>query len=181
MKPAIPFLILFLSLLPPAHAQTPSSRPDPGVRVAFMPMIGLIGGLGGWAADLGMGKGVAAWGVRIVKGSGMGYCSDCGHDPESEHQVAFLGGIRGEYSAGTLTLKTGLANVERKTWNGVMSPEGRYGFQNMIRYSGFGVPIQLDLALCGRNLGIGLSASAMLDKGGNSASLLIGVPMGILR
>ena len=153
---------------------------DPGIRLAVMPMAGLVGQLElGAGVDVSMGYGRAAWGIHYV--NAKGFCVLCdpnGVGPETEIQFGLLAGLREELSFGSISLKSGITRLERDSKDyGREYPQGPF----LRRYRGFGVPFQLDLVLSGRCIGLALSATVLADADGGSASLLAGTPFGLLR
>lgn len=176
----------------PARASAPAddgsdaawdSEEDPAVRLIFMPLIGTVGGMPGMGGEFGMGYKAVAWGVRAS--GGTEFCIFCG-DPEKESQISFLLGVRHEFEIGVLSLKSGMTKLERTTRGDRIESGGGMGIWStteyeMLDYEGLGVPIQFDLILGGRFVGVGFSLSFLQDGLGGSSSVLIGIPFGYLR
>ena len=174
-KLIVVFSLLFLFSAPSQAAA--DSDPDPKIRFAFTPMLGLVGGLPGMAAELGMGYGMAAGGIRYA--DGKQFCLMCYDEaPASENQIALLAGVREEMTHGSISLKSGVVLVDRDTPDG--SPDTGYGSAGVRNYNGFGIPFPLDLMLSGRFIGLSLSATVVADGDGGSAGLMAGIPVGLL-
>ncbi len=184
-------LLTLLFLLTRVHAETdsfspsdPRTRPaaaavsssDPGVRLSITPLLGMVGGWPGAGIDFGMGVGHLALGIRHAGGTEL--CFMCDHESQSESQTSLLVGLRQEFEAGVISLRSGIANVDRNTLDARI--EGEYG-PGVRNYNGFAVPLQLDLILGGRYLGFCLSATFLADGDGGSGGFMIGLPFGMLR
>jgi hypothetical protein len=159
------------------------SREDPAVRLSFIPLLGSVGGMPGVGGEFGMGYKVLAWGIRASGGSE--FCVFCG-DPEKESQISFLFGVRSEFEIGVISLKSGLTRIERTKRGEQIEDGGGMGFfstpeYEMRNYEGLGVPLQFDLILGGRFVGVDFSMTFLQDGEGGSTSILIGIPFGYLR
>jgi hypothetical protein len=174
MKKLIVVSALLLQILAPTQG---AAEPDPKIRLAVTPMMGMAGGLPGLGIDLGMGYGMAAWGIHYANGSEICLLM-CDGEPEAETQTSFLAGVREEFTYGFISLKSGIAMVERQTRNTDIITDYGYGIRN---YEGFGVPFQFDMSLSGRFIGLSLSVTVMADSDGGSGSIMAGIPVGLLR
>jgi hypothetical protein len=172
-----PFLLLsLLALLAMPKARAEATSVDSSLRFSVTPLIGLVGGWPGLGIDLSLGYGLGAFGFSLTGGSEM--CFMCDRASESESQTRVLLGARKEFSAGVITFRSGIAAIERDTKDSRVSTEYGPGIRH---FAGYGVPFQLDLALTGKYVGIGLSATVMADGDGGSAGLMLGIPIGLLR
>jgi hypothetical protein len=169
-------LLLLLSLLlPNAHADLVAT--DPGVRLSITPLIGTEGGNLGAGFDIGFGIRHVALGLRYA--SGAEYCMMCDREPEYEKQMSVLAGVRQEFEIGVISLRSGIAQVERDTRDG--SLPRIYERDGVRHFNGLGVPFQLDLTLSGRYVGLSVSLTALADSDGGSGGLMLGLPIGYLR
>lgn len=151
---------------------------DPKVRLALTPMLGLVGGMmPGAGIDMSMGYGMAAWGIRLAHGEEFCLMCDSG-DPGSETQIGFLAGVREELAYGSISLKSGIVLLDRDTPDISANKYYETGIRN---YKGVGLPFQLDLMLSARYIGLSFSATVIADGDGGSASLMAGIPVGLLR
>ena len=173
MKKRIVAFALLLQFLVPTQG---TAAPDPKIRLAVTPMLGLVGGLPGVGFDVGMGYGMGAWGIHYAQGTE--FCIMCDRDPEREIQTSFLAGLREEFAYGSVSLKSGITTLERDSKDN--SVESQYG-PGVRKYQGYGVPFRLDLMLSGRFIGLSLSATVLTDADGGSGSILAGIPIGLLR
>ena len=169
------FLILCMLLLSQARAQDFLVPHDPGLRLTVMPLVGLVAMKPGIGFDLGMGYGHLAWGARIVGGAEA--CFICNRSPEEEVYSSFMAGARTEFSQGAIVFKSGIAKVHRAT----RDPADVHGDGRLIDYDGYGIPFQLDIMWGGRVIGLCVSAMALADKDGGSGSLMVGIPIGLIR
>jgi hypothetical protein len=159
------------------------SREEPAVRLTFMPMLGSVGGMPGVGGEFGMGYKALAWGIRASGGSE--FCIFCS-EPEKESQISFLLGVRDEFEIGVLSFKSGLTRIERTRRGQRIEDGGETGFFSTTEYEmhtheGLGVPLQFDLILGGRFVGVDFSMTYLHDGEGGSTSILIGIPFGYLR
>ena len=189
MKNTIACLALALSL---AKAAPASVAPDAlaasdvtgayqaGPRASLMPLVGFVGGKPGIGLDLGFGYGPMALGARISAGNSL--CIMC-PAAEGETQASLLAGLRHEFPAGSVSLRSGISHVERTTTTRYqvepgMNSEYDYHYR---QFDGLGIPVQLDVLLGGRFVGGNLSMTAMLDRDGGSIGVMAGLPLGYLH
>lgn len=165
-------LIVASALLLLLSAPSPSAAgADPKLRLALTPMLGITGRLG-VGADVGMVHGRAAWGLHSAYVSEV--CVMCDRDPETEGQVGLMAGVREEFGYGSVSFRSGIAMIARDTKD--------YDFTHGVRtYKGLGVPIQLDMMVGGRFIGLSISVMVLVDGDGGSSGLMAGIPFGLLR
>lgn len=145
-------------------------------------MLGVSGGRPGEAVDAFIAYGPGFVGARGFSGAELfPLCSEqiC----ERESQLNLVAGPRKEFAWGAASLGAGLGYVDRTYRDRIereYAPWERPEYARK-RFRGWGVPVQGDVYLSGRFIGLHLSVTAMADRGGGAGAVMAGVPLGYLR
>ncbi|GEM_PF-2614886 len=175
------------SLAAPVPTEPWDNQDQTDLRFALIPLVGGVHGLPGIGLDMGMGYRNLAWDIRMAAGSEL--CFIC-MDKESESQVSVLAGARQEFAMGVISIKTGVAKVWRTTKVELapgeknVNPDDEFstGYGYRLReFEGYSLPIQFDLLLGGRFIGLDFSLTVLTDRDGGSTGFMVGLPLGLLR
>lgn len=189
MKKLFASALIYLSAL--AAAAAPASdfeegnafetmAPAPDIHVWINPMAGGISPGPAWGLGLNASRGAFMGSVRYIAANEV--CIMC-EDSEEMRQTLFLFGPKIESPLGYIAVMSGVSNEsgtrkENFVREGSMFSDSDY---DVVAYSGFGVPIVLDLNLTTRYIGIGTSFIANINSHNPGAGLMLNLPLGSIR
>lgn len=157
-----------------------TTAPAPDIHLWINPMIGGAGPGPAVGIGLNASRGTFMGSVRFIGADEI--CIMCDASEEMR-QSLFLFGAKHEGSLGYFAVMSGLSResgIKKENFvrEGTMFSDSEY---DVVDYSGFGVPIVVDLNLTTRYIGIGTSFTANINSHNSSAGLMLNLPLGSIR